>query len=509
MATSDASSQLPQAVSALSPRNLTQGSLDDKVRVFISHASSDNGIATALYEELTEIDRNRVECFLDTQTIESGKDWTKLLNDALATADWLFCIYTGDQSEFCGFEIGVFTTVHQSERDSQDDRLVCLHDVATIPAVFHSHQNRLVAFPPKTGASGEQFDEAAFYLGSQVAKFLTDFYKYKGLYVARDAAASQRQLQTLIRQTKRITEAFKAARASDIQSDTPTQLGVDIFVSANPSAERTRIPDDAEVTGTFQSLGLFGLMPPMQNQRLPTATWSRVREACSTAFRTTALWMERLEKDMVDAANGRALSGLEATLSSKDKVYRTILARHAIYENGSHKFSVLFVETLPRQFLGKQHTSLILAGLILASRFRFAYFEEPETIATKFGDTLSDQEFATNVWQLDYDLDRWRHEAMEFGLLDPVAFVKAFGDERKAFAEALLKTSSDSRDRLIARLPTLGEEIGPKNRADIKRAILDYFDTVEPVNRQFLTVALDVYRDAMLSELTKIRLSPK
>ena len=470
-----------------------------KVSVFISHASADTNIATALFEELTDINRERVECFLDTRTIASGKNWTHLLNEALTTADWLVCIYTGEQSEFCGFEVGVFTTIHQAQ--SQDDRLVCLHDVAEIPAVFQSHQNRLVTFPPNKGVANIQFDDVEFYSRSPLAMFLSDFYKYKDLYIARDVADAQRQVQTLVRQTKRITEAFKSARASDIQSSTPTQLGVDVLVSASLAGGLTQIPDDAEVVGTFQSLGLLGLLPPMQNEKLPSTTWNRVREACSTSFRTTALWMEHLERDILNAANGRALSGAEATFASKDKVYRTILARHTVYESGSHRFSVLFVETLPRQFLGKQHTSLILAGLILASRFRFAYFEEADTIATKFGQGVSDEQFAINVSQLHYDLERWRHEAMEFGLLDPVAFVTAFGDERRAFAEALLKSSSDAREALISKIPPPGTESGQRNRAAVQSAILQYFAAVEPANRQFLRVALDVYREAMLSQL--------
>ena len=502
MAHSDANSQLGAMIPLPKPGSPGNDTLDtNTIRVFTSHSSNDSDIAKALYEELTDINRDRVQCFLDTQTIASGKDWTESLNKALTSADWLVCIYTGEQSEFCGFEIGVFTTIHQVKPHSEDDRLVCLHDVPTIPAVFHTHQNRLVVFPLSTRAAGPQFDEVEFYLRSPLAKFLADFYKYKDLYVARDAADAQRQVQTLARQTKRITEAFKSARASDIQASTPTQLGVEILVAGTAGAEMTRVPDDAEVVGTFQSLGLLGLMPPMQNEKLPSTTWGRVRDACATAFRTTALWMERLEKDMLDAANGRALSSGEATFASKDKVYRTILARHILYESGSHRFSVLFVETLPRQFLGKQHTSLILAGLILASRFRFAYFEEAGTVEAKFAPALSNEEFAINVWQLHYDIESSRHEAMEFGLLDPLAFVKAFGDKRRAFAESLLKTSKDASEQLTLKIPPLREEIGPSNRETIRAAILEYFSVVEPANRQFLRVALDVYREEMLSEL--------
>lgn len=473
----------------------------DKVSVFISYAHADIGIARALSEVLLEINRDRVVCFLDTQSIQSGQPFLDPLNEALETADWLICIYTGEQSEFCGYEIGVFSKVNGLLPGAGDSRLVCLHDVQPLPVVFQSHQNRLVIFPPETTSTAEPFNDVEFYTASPIATFFNDFYKYKGLYTTRDAAEAQRQLQTQVRQVKRITDAFIAARGSHVRADSPTQLRVEISVASARDVKLTKIPAGAEVAGTFQSLALFGLAPPMQVGRLPITTWGSIRDACGSEYRRIPPWMERLEQDMLDSGNGLVLSGLEATFSAKEKIYRTILARHILFENGNHKFEVLFVETLPRQFLGKKKSSLILAGIVLASRFRFAYFEDPNVLAEKFSDKVPDSEFESNCWQLCYDLDRLGHEAVELGLLDPKEFIKSFGEDNRGFAEELMKTSAESRDRLLSALPTPGERIEQQNRAKVRDAIFAYFHAVEPVNSRFLTTAINVYRQELATQL--------
>jgi hypothetical protein len=277
----------------------------DRVNIFISYASADAGIAAALFEELSEIDHNRVVCFLDTETIGSGRDWKKRLDSFLQSADWLVCVYTGEQSEFCGYEIGVFEQVNNLTSGGTESPVVCLHDVPTLPTVFAAHQNRLVKFPPDASTQNKQFNESDFYLHSPLAKFFSDLYAYKGLYVAKDASEAQRQAQTLLRQVKRITDAFKDARGSDIRADTPIKDQIDVQIDSSTVEPLIKIPDSAKVVGTYSSLALFGLRPPMQNKQLPVTTWRDLKQAGSSKYRTTAPWVECIEQDMLAAANAQ------------------------------------------------------------------------------------------------------------------------------------------------------------------------------------------------------------
>jgi hypothetical protein len=191
-----------------------------KVNVFISYARTDSLIASALREEMVDINRERVNCFLDTHTIESGEGWERKLEDGLKAADWLVCIYTGEQSEFCGYEIGVFTGGRALRKGDGNSRLVCLHDVTNYPTVFRLHQNRFIDFPERH-SSDPTFDENGFYEHSEVAKFFFDFCNYADLYVTRDQEAHKRKTGAIIHKAKRIIDAFRAARADDVLADTP------------------------------------------------------------------------------------------------------------------------------------------------------------------------------------------------------------------------------------------------------------------------------------------------
>jgi hypothetical protein len=104
-------------------------------------------------------------------------------------------------------------------------------------------------------------------------------------------------------------------------------------------------------------------------------------------------WLRRIEKDIVEAAQRHILESAEITLKARDGRVFHPLARHKLFQNGARKFYVAFIETIPRQFLGRQRTSFLLAGLVLASRFRFAIsrngIESPAFRATNARSTAS------------------------------------------------------------------------------------------------------------------------
>jgi MinD-like ATPase involved in chromosome partitioning or flagellar assembly len=471
-----------------------QETRNDEVRFFISSATADRHIAEALREELQKIS-GRVRCFLDFQSIDSRAGWEKQLTDALVATDWLIFVYTGELSEFAGFEVGLFGAANKESLGSHDARLTCLSDVPELPSIFRGYQNCLVVFPQ---ANAAPTDEDTFYAQSPLGRFFTDLCRYKDLYVPRDESQARSQIEMLTRQVKRITEAFVFARRFDILASTPTQLGVEVVVSGKSDSDLSRIPDDTVVKGSFSSLALFSLMPAMSNNRLPETTWRALREAVWT--RSTPTWMNCLERDMVRAANQRTLTGVAAIFASGSRIFRAILARHIRHQNGDHRFEVLFVEETPLQTMSSK-ASTVLAGLVLASRFRFAYLEEPDIVASKFSDMTPHDTFEANCWQLRYDLDRSQHEPTGLGSLDPIAFVRAVGEENKRAAEQLVTESAMSLEKLLATLPAYGTHIEETIRPRVKAAIEDFLRTYGSINDNFLKLSLESYRHEMLREL--------
>ena len=474
---------------------------DQKVRVFISYARADYRIAETLRDELMELNRDRVDCFLDTKTIESGEGFENKLEEALKAAHWLLCIFTGEQSEYCGFEVGVFTAGKASLRERESSRVVCFHDVPNYPGIFRSQENISIEYPPERLTTGEVFDEAGFYGRSPLVKFFQDFSKFQSLYVPREEGEFTRRAESFIRKAKGITQAFRDSRGNDIKFDTPTQLGFDIIAPNKAGEPLQSIPPDAAVKGTYGSFALFSMLPPFQSEQLPTAPWASIKQASNTVSSGYLPWIQRLERDMLNAANGQALSETEATFRGSDKTYRAILVRHIVHFNGTHRFGIVFVPSLPSQFLGDQNTSMILAGLVVASRFRFAYFEHPERIRTWFSDEASDNEFQARYRQLLYDLERMQQESQELGLLDHTVFIQSFGSSRKAIAEQFLTEYAKAKNKLEAALPPSGAPVTKENRPTIKSAILTFLAEVEDENARFLQAALDAYQDQLQEQL--------
>jgi hypothetical protein len=482
-----------------------EGANGDKVNVFISYVHGDHVVAAALRDALEEVNRDRVECFLDSASIESGEEWKDELDAALAAADWLVCVYTGEQSQWCGYEVGVFAH-HKAQAGAHGDtRVVCLHDTDTAPGLFADSQNKPVKFLPRgtnsspadTTPAGWHPDEARFYAASRVFQFLWDFCAYKDLYLADKHAEIDRKTQTLLFAAKRITLAFEAARAQDVMTDTPTQCALKVsFGSGSPGPFRA-VPPDAKVSGTSASFNLFGLRPPMANEQLPSITWAELKAACQERSPTNALWMESLEQEMVSTTRKLALGTPEAVFSaaSSGNLFRAVLVRHVVRYDWTNEFDLIFIETLPRRFGGLAKTSLLLAGLVQASRFRFAFLEQPEYVAAKFDGARSDKEFEINCKQLRYDIARIDSEAAELGVLDVRAFIAAFGDARRAQAERFIRDWKTAKEALLPQLPDPDSPLTMESRAQARKAITAFLASMANENRNFVLAALDAYRE--------------
>lgn len=87
---------------------------DQLTHAFISYAHPDVVIAEAIEQELTRLARKGkgkgfLTCFLDSKSIPRGQRYEPIIREGLKDADWLVVIFTGDQSVYCGFEMGLFS----------------------------------------------------------------------------------------------------------------------------------------------------------------------------------------------------------------------------------------------------------------------------------------------------------------------------------------------------------------------------------------------------------------
>src|SRR5262249_2048180 len=109
--------------------------MDENTNVFISYAHEDTIIANAIKDQLTLLAQSgkgapSLNCFLDTESVQPGVKHQPIIRAALEKTDWLIVVFTGYQSVYCGFEIGMYSMIKPEPGKSMDEkRVTCLHDV--------------------------------------------------------------------------------------------------------------------------------------------------------------------------------------------------------------------------------------------------------------------------------------------------------------------------------------------------------------------------------------------
>src|SRR5215813_7629670 len=114
---------------------------------FISYAHQDTIIANEIEKQLGYLaargkGKSFLKCFLDTKSIPPGQRYEPIIKAALEQTDWLVVVFTGDQSVYCGFEIGIYSILKPNDDVPHEDKpVICLHDVdkAKLPAVLDGY----------------------------------------------------------------------------------------------------------------------------------------------------------------------------------------------------------------------------------------------------------------------------------------------------------------------------------------------------------------------------------
>src|ERR1700761_2489794 len=195
---------------------------------FISYAHQDTIIANEIERQLTFLagrgkGKGFLKCFLDTKSIPAGQKYEPIIKSALEQADWLIVVFTGDQSVYCGFEIGIYSVM----RPHDDKPVMCLHDLdkSALPAVLDGYKTAMVAQVAPYLASDPMptGEDVKLWWESAIGRFLHDFCHSKDLYTANDCENPGEYSVDIAKAAKSICHAFEMARQDDEKEETPVQ----------------------------------------------------------------------------------------------------------------------------------------------------------------------------------------------------------------------------------------------------------------------------------------------
>lgn len=471
---------------------------------FISYHHSDRIIAQILKSELNRLaghgkGRAFLKLFLDVEDIKAGQQWKTVIDDNLSSKNWLIVLFTGEQSAYCGYEVGTFSQLHS---DVDNRSIVTLHDVDPInlPGFLADNQNKSMPFI-NIGVDTEKVtlgaDEVHFWFDSSAADFFKDFCTYKKLYTPDDEIDDpSKYILNIALAAKKLANAFVLARGTDVKAETPTQIGFELTIKGIGEAKIDSIPPNAIIVGTSLLFNTLGMGLPIDFAGgAPNTTWGRLKEILQTNGRRELTWLHKVETDVIRAINFLTVSQIETTFRGQNgRIYRPVMVRHQLYVNGDRKFYLLLLETLDRRFTGSRESSLLLTSLILASRWFFTYFEKwSETQNRMFGNEISDAQFWDSCRQLIYNIDWIEYEAAELGADDEQDLIYAFGLDRQARVQRFFKDWAESKEKVLMALPNLSSPMESRDRAIARSAILEFLTSVREQNADFLALALRAY----------------
>ena len=460
----------------------------DKIRVFLSYLSQDESLARIVCQQLRSLNANRIEVFFARDRINSGTSWKKKILKELQRSDWFLMLYTDPDRnwEWPIHEAVAFDTIRMSDGVG-DNRLCCLHATERYPKTLSDYQHhRVELFESQIGVDDEtnQMRMERFYENeSKVFQFLRNFIRYpEDRPLVRDPHALR---ERLIESAHKIATEFQAAITEKVRKAIAYPPLLELYVDAPIEQGTSSLQGESQVSLNSKSRDIFGI----NQDELPWEEFLR-RSAEIKSEADPQIWTQQLVTAINTAANDGIPRGNFAVLYSDyiGSFLRPVLTRQEIYYSGRRKFYVALIEQPAMDFKHHREIGLILAGLVLASRFRYEFLDGQVNELQRITDIAEFDSFTKESMQIVETIEA---EASQHGLMDPDALINAFEDKDRHRVESWFTRWHELREALF------GIFDKPSNNQDdfqvICQDIKDVLDGLKKINSQFLLKAITRY----------------
>jgi hypothetical protein len=453
------------------------------LRIFISYASEDIRIATAVFKCLHTALGDFSEINMDRSFLEAGTGFGDQIRSRLEQSDVFISVYLGLDKQWPAYEIGYFERL--MNEGTRVRELVPIY-LDKPPSPISQYEGlKLDILPKHLQCSQEDFAQtlASINQNDPIVKFVArqrdvaDAYRKAAGMPAfhrepdeEPVACVQRMLLELYNHLRTTVEATFRPQKQILISTTDAAL----------KSREAEFPSDARLIplGLGDPMSLFGLTGVER-------TWQQFvkdaeRDEHLESWRAAIVSVVTSSLDAsVNVDNSQVIVS-----SNGDTAYRVILTSNVKYYDGKREFNLYFVEMLRREDFGDSYTSLLLKALDVTCRFRSMFFES----GTPFSSVsvhLSSVSGTLNIaTKLVRELNLLRKDARDAGLDTPAVWLilvdpEAFRDivevyqplERKIrdLASQILEARAtpdlipDLKERLAAVLEELKQRAEPGN----------------------------------------------
>jgi TIR domain len=486
-----------------------------RLQVFISYASEDEHLATAIAEELRTAFGLASLRVLIAAEVGLGTPWRKQIEDDLDSADILLIVATGIEKlshSFTGFEVGYFKGSRRSRprmAHFDSDRLVIPIAIATtIPGTVDDTQGVQLDGPLKPLMidhellkDQERFAQAVDYASDDNP--LLKLFK-RILSIIGASSFNEQELAPFQRQIRDSSKRLHQMIFSELRKRISTEIFPErkIVIRVDPSVGTgTKLSDDVPAGATVEfhgrSFDVFGFETPPQGRLDCKAFLASIPNK-----RVAAIWSDIIRSQVL-AARQQNFRENRRLITSPDKTrfFRIFAANSVLYFSGENEIHIYVVEVKSRDF-GDRTTTMLLKAIQVGLQYRFMFLEQSSEFSpASIGVTLKDQLRGT-VSDLIQELEYLLWMSKDAGLDQPETLLRIYGhnlepgwldqkavlwEEKRAalYAAAYAVLGSDNDRDLIA------------SKAKFIPVLEDFCEATREMNREFTSRTLRAVQEVV------------
>ena len=461
----------------------------DRNIVFISYPHEDAIIAERLMSAVLAMPGNKFETFLDRSYIKGGQNISYTIKEALKRTVYLVAIgtdVTRRNFDWCGQELGYY----QGSHPDGDRRETSLYQ-ASIPEIFS--ETRCFRAQSLLPSQREEFgDPVVPAAESDFHEFLIDL---ADLHAQRHSPTNHDTWAKVPGWaeywTMELASAFFDA-AQNREKDTWYPQGRIALSITDGDFYRRADPLIPESTDVLLSGSLYNMLGQSVPESNKARSWSTFARLVIDASGSDTLC--RIVNDVViSALPSRAEAKNDYVFQAPNqRFYRVLLVRHTVFGNRRRDFVLNVVETLDRVRGGDRATTVLVAGIVLGSRYRSIFLEVGATYGPEVLATLADDALKDRLAALLRDIDLINADAASDGVADFAALEEALGskgDVKALFARWWVVFPAMERDakRFVA-------SQSPEDRQAFFASYAAFIEASRKNNAVFLRLCLDRYR---------------
>ena len=478
------------------------------VTIFLSYASEDASLATALQDELKRVFPFGLRVFLDKTSINIGDNFRSVIDKELDGADILLLVFTNQPKSshsYTGYEVGFFSRSmsHRPFIVGDLERLIipfCVgsgfpdtaeymqgvdidsKDIFSLvedPGVFRANQPNAL-----------RDDNPVLKLLMRIADITT---KVTGL--GADPAA----LRLNIRESaQRVYGVIFSYLQSRVYSERFPERKIIIRTGAPPRMTEDTLLADATIELAGRSFDLFGIPEPPSR----IVDWPDFIEKINPP-EIASTWSEGI-KLMVAACLRGDFSGNFHVVSTlkRDRAFRMFVSRIVTYYSGQTEVHIYIVEIKTRDY-GDEETTRLLKAISVGLRFRFLVLESQSPFTP---DNLRyvTVDLRPKVTELLQQMDLILREAKDARLDEPDILRRIYGDDGPTIVKRNMELWVKASNALYAAAHKLlslseqGSDIVSEREAFVE-SLASFAKETEAMNRDFTSKALM----ALAAEVTR------